>query len=238
MFKNMRISKQLLVLNFVGIIAIAILLISGYRSFGHIGDNVTVLNNDIKVIKEQTLALSNIVQKIKLNISLTKMEAFESIVSEKIVSKNSYYLKALNDAKNELATLKTFLNKYKKSNKELHKLHKSLSANFKTYHLILETLQEELNEDKEYGIEILYDEVKPIEKQLFTAIDKLLVKTTKRFHEKFVEIEEQIVDTNSLTSSSTTSNLIDLIFSIILFFSLHLYPFFCNSNSICSSTNS
>ena len=83
MFKNMKIAKQLLVLNFVGIIAIAILLISGYRSFGHIGDNVTVLNNDIKVIKEQTLALSNIVQKIKLNISLTKMEAFESIVSEK-----------------------------------------------------------------------------------------------------------------------------------------------------------
>jgi methyl-accepting chemotaxis protein len=220
MFKNMKISKQLLVLNFVGIVAIAILLISGYRSFGNIGNNVNILSKNIKLIEEQTLALNNIVQKIKLYISLTKMEAFESIVSEKTVSKNSYYLKALSNTKKELANLKTFLNKYKKSNKKLHKLHESLSTNFKTYYLILETLQEEFEEDKEYGIEILYDEVKPIEKELFDTIDKLLAKTTKKFQKKFKEIEEQIADANSLASSSTTNNLIVGIFSIILFLAL------------------
>ena len=217
MLKNMKISLQLLLLNIVGIIAIIIIIGSGYSALNSISHNVETIHKDTKILKEQTVTLSNIIQKIKLDISLTKMEAFESIVSKKIVSKNNAYLKSLNNTKKDLLALKSFLNKYKKSNKKLHNIHYKLNKNFKTYYLILETLQEEIDEDYAYGIEILNDEVKPIEKMLFKSIDNLLNKTTKKFHDKFEEMETQVINTNKLVTSSTTTNIIVGILAIILF---------------------
>ena len=102
----MKISKQILLLNIIGVVAIISMLIIGYGSLNGINKNVTKIHNDTQLLKEQTLALNSLVQQIKLNISLTKMEAFESIVSQKPVAQNSNYLKALNNTKTLLLNLK------------------------------------------------------------------------------------------------------------------------------------
>ena len=80
------------------------------RHKNQINKNVSVVEKDVAILKEQTLALNDIVQKIKLNISLTKMEAFESIVSQKPVANNTNYLNALLNTKNLLSSLDITIN--------------------------------------------------------------------------------------------------------------------------------
>ena len=217
MLKNIKLSTQIYTLNAIGIAFFVILSLQGFFTFSAINESLSEIRDSTKLVKEQTLTLNNIVKKIKLNISLTKMEAFESIVSKKPVSKNEHYNKALKTAKSELSNLKNFLNKYKKSKKDLHKFHANLVKDFKTYYLILEVLQEEIEEDEEYGREILSDEVKPIEEKLFSALDKLVERTNKKFNKKFSEISTEIVQADSLANSSKVKNISISVIATILF---------------------
>ena len=217
MLKNMKISSQLIILNIVGVVFLLVLAFSGYFAMSAMSININNIKKSNKLLKEQTLILNSIAKEIKLNITLTKMEAFESIIAKKPVFENENYKKALVVTDKKIAELKEFLNKYKKSNKELHQMHHSMEKEFKTYHLILEVLQEEIDEDEKYGREILSDEVKPIEVKLFNIVDNFVDKTTVKFNQKFAEISDSIENTDNIVSNTVTQNIVISLVAIITF---------------------
>ncbi len=217
MLKNMKISSQLVVLNIIGVVFLLVLALSGYFAMSAMSTNINDIKISNKLLKEQTLILNSIAKDIKLSVTLTKMEAFESIIAKKPVFENENYKKELVITNQRILELKEFLNKYKKSNKALHDMHTSMKKEFKTYHLILEVLQEEIEEDEEYGREILADEVKPIELKLFNHIDNLVDKTTDKFNQKFGEISESIENTDTIVSNTVTQNIIISLIAIITF---------------------
>lgn len=206
MLKNIKISTQIVTLALLGIIFLSSLSIVTYFGLNNIAEKTEYIKKNTQIIKNQTIILNSIAKKIKLNISLTKMEAFESIVAKKLVADNEFYIKAFTTTDNEIKALKQFLVKYKK-NKSLHEMHTNIKKDFYTYRLILETLQEEIEEDEEYGRGILEDEVKPIEKKLFSVIDNLVQKTDKKFNTKFNEISEDIDKANEIVSSTLSINI-------------------------------
>ena len=213
----MKISIQLVVLNVVGVGFLIILALSGYFAMSDMSSNINQIRKSNQLLKEQTLILNAIAKEIKLNVTLTKMEAFESIIAKKPVFENVHYKEALANTDKKLLALKEFLNKYKKSNEKLHQMHDTLKKEFKTYHLILEVLQEEIEEDEVYGREILSDEVKPIEIKLFSIIDDLVSKTTNKFNQKFTEISQSIESTDDIVSNTVTQNIIISLIAIVTF---------------------
>jgi methyl-accepting chemotaxis protein len=217
LLKNIKISRQLVILNVIGVFFLLVLAFSGYVAMSEMSTNINHIKTSNKLLKEQTFVLNSIVKEIKLNITLTKMEAFESIIAKKPVFENENYKKALEITDKKIAELKNFLNKYKKSNQQLHQMHDSMEKEFKTYHLILEVLQEEIDEDEKYGREILSDEVKPIEIKLFNLVDTLVDKTTDKFNQKFSEISESIESTDNIVSKTVTQNIIISLIAILTF---------------------
>ncbi len=217
MLKNTKISYQLLILNIIGIIFLLIIALGSYFAMSDISKNMNSIKKSNNLLMEQTLILNSIVKEIKLNVTLTKMEAFESIIAKKPVSKNKNYKAALEKTDQNIDKLKKFLDKYKKSNKKLQQMYSVMKKEFKTYHLILEVLQEEIEEDEEYGREILSDEVKPIEVKLFNIIDTLVAKTTDKFNLKFNEISADISSTDDIVSDSVIRNAITSFIAILTF---------------------
>ncbi len=222
MLKKMKISSQLKLLNAIGISFLLLLVVSGYTALTDIGNNINKIKTDNKLIEEQTLVLNNIIKSIKQNITLTKMEAFESIVAKKPVRKNTNYLNALKNTNKDIDNFKKFLNKHKKNKKSLHEAHASIKKDFKTYRLILEVLQEEIEEDEEYGREILADEVRPIEAKLFVLINKLTSTVSKKFDAKFDAMSKYInktekISKNSITTSITIGTIATILFLFVVF---------------------
>jgi len=231
MFKNLKINTQLIILVVIGILSLSALFFLNYKVISSVNSNIHSIKQTTTLVKEQTQVLNSIAKEIKLSISMTKVEAFESIVVKKEISKNKFYKKVLLNTTNKIKELKSFLDKYKKSNKELYKIYNNISRNYNTYRLILEVLQEEISEDEEYGREILSDEVKPIEIKLFKEIDKLVLKTSKKFNKKFSEIDNSVSNTIEMTNDSIKTS---AIFSFIFIFLFLIIALFIAKNIISS----
>ena len=217
MLKNVKVSTQIIGLAFFGMIFLSSLSLVAYFGISDIANQIEYIKKNTDTVKNETIVLNSIVKKIKLNISLTKMEAFESIVAKIPVASNDFYNQAVKNTNSEIALLKKILTKYKKED-SFHTVQAQIEKDFKTYRLILEVLQEEIEEDAEYGISILADEVKPIEKKLFTAMDSLVATTNKKFDESFNKISLDIDKTNTIANESLTTNIVISFIAIILFF--------------------
>lgn len=216
MLKNIKISTQIISLAVLGIFFLSSLSLGAYFGLSDIGTRIETVKTHSDTIKNRVIVLNSIVKRIKLNISLTKMEAFESIVAKKPVSKNKHYAQAVKNTNEEIALLKSFLLKYNKQ-KSFHDMQASMEKDFKTYRLILEVLQEEIEEDEEYGRSILADEVKPIEEKLFLTIDNLIVKTNEKFNKGFDVISLEIDGTNNIAHSFLVTSVTVSLIAIVLF---------------------
>ena len=216
MFNNTKISMQLVILTVTGIVFLSSLSVLSFLSLGKISKNTELIKSSAQMIKNRTIVLNSLSQKIKLNISLTKMEAFESIVAKTPVEKNVFYTEAVNNVNNGVIDLQKFITTYGLE-KKLGAIQKEVEKRYLTYRMILEVLQEEIEEDEEYGRSILADEVKPIEKELFKAIDKLTLISTKKFDKKFNEIENEVAATSDIIDESISLSMIISIIAILSF---------------------
>ena len=216
MFSNIKISMQLIILAVTGILFLSSLSVLSYISLGEISKETDSIKSNTQMIKNRTIVLNSIAKKIKLDISLTKMEAFESIVAKTPVEANILYGQAVNNVNDGVIKLQEFI-KTNALEKKLGNIQKEIEKRYLTYRLILEVLQEEIDEDEEYGRSILADEVKPIEKALFKTIDKLTLISTKKFEMKFDEIDKEISVTSNIINESIRISIIISIIAIIIF---------------------
>ena len=222
MLNNITIKMKLIIMTVVVIVIMSLLTGKSFLSFNSIDSHVDNIKESVHLVQSSTLILDNIVKAIALNVSNVKMEAFEVIIKKGSLDDANAYQKAKTSTMKSIAELKTFLVKHMPNAKKLHSTHKIIETKATTYIFILETLQEEFEEDYDYGIVVLHDEVKPLENELIAILSNLKKNTSSKFNQEFNEIVLHIQESGKEISKSNISSIVISIVSIILVLFLFL----------------
>ena len=223
MINNLTIKVKIIIMIVVVTLSMIILTGNTYLSFSSIKKHVESDERAIQFIKTDALELNNIAKEIVLNIAIIKSEILEAILKESLIDELTSYQKAKKDTINSIAKLKKFLNKYQPLNKKQHKNHKVIKVEIEKFIVILETLQEQFEEDYEYGTDTLNDEVKPIELQVQKILDELIKTTSENLSLKFKQLAKSSSETNDNISSVNKSSIILSIVFIIVVLILFLF---------------
>jgi len=223
MINNLTIKVKIIIMIVVVTLSMIILTGNTYLSFSSIKKHVESDERAIQFIKTDALELNNIAKEIVLNIAIIKSEILEAILKESLIDELTSYQKAKKDTINSIAKLKKFLNKYQPLNKKQHKNHKVIKVEIEKFIVILETLQEQFEEDYEYGTDTLNDEVKPIELQVQKILDELIKTTSENLSVKFKQLAKSSSETNDNISSVNKSSIILSIVFIIVVLILFLF---------------
>jgi len=212
--KNLSIAKKISLILYSSIIFNIIIGVSAYVSINNISEHTNAVATNAKVLKEETFKLNNLASKLKYQVSKTKSIAIETLLKQENILDNKLYIQSKNKTNNLAEQILKYSVKYKK--KDIQKTAKKLKKRLIAFFLILESLQEEFDEKAQYGIEVLNEDVKPVEKDLNKAVVLLTNNTSKKFNKKIDEVSEDLLSVNDEISSSRLNSIIFNIVSIIL----------------------
>ena len=211
--KNLSISKKITLILFVSIIFNISIGISVYLSMNNISNYSNDVTSNAKILKEETFKLNNLASNLKYQVSNTKSIAVETLLKQENILNNDLYIKSKEKTNIIANKILTYSKQYNK--KDIEKTAKKIKKKLIAFYLILESLQEEFDEKAEYGIEVLNEDVKPVENDLNTAVNLLAVKTNTKFNDKINEVNEDLLSVNNEISSSRVTNIIFSIISIL-----------------------
>ena len=219
--KNLSISRKIGLILAISILFNVIIGISGYISMSHISNNTNNISNNAELLKNQTMKLNQYSLNLKYQVSKAKSIAIETLLKKQNVLKNQNYITAKNTTNQIIKDIAKFSKKYNKKDiaikaNELRK--KSIG-----FFMILESLQEEFDDSIENGIEVLNEDVTPIELALNKVVNDFSGNSNKKFKLKMDQVTNNLHQAKDEISNSEINNTIFNIIAIILSLSIGIY---------------
>ena len=209
---KLTIKLKLTLLIAVGILFSVILSLSGYISNVTISNNIDEISKNTEVLQKKVIKLNNLTTDLKFEVTVAKSLVLGLIVEKKSVSGNKEYKDSKQNIKDLLAHIGEQVKGDKKSEADIATLTKKSIA----YFLILESLQEELDDDYNVGLEVLNEDIKPIEKDFNDTLDKFVKQSMTIFNNKIVDISSNVSDTVSEVKSSVIKSIIFSLIAIVV----------------------
>lgn len=201
---NLTIKNKLILLIGVGILFNLILAISGYVSNATISSNVTEISQNTDVLQNKVIKLNNLTTELKFEVTTAKSLVLGLIVEKKSIEDDPQYAKSKANIKKLLESMAKAVADDKKLSEDVKDLGKKSIA----YFLILESLQEELNDDYGTGLEILNEDIKPIEKEFSDTLDTFVKQSMSNFNNKIKDISSNIHHTEEEVTASIAMSVI------------------------------
>jgi len=162
-------------------------------------------------LKEQTAKLLELSRAIQVNIFIAKGVGFGTIVKGEDIYSSEKYGKIKEEVLKLTKELNSFVLKYNKDDKELVELSESISQKSKAYLATIETLQDDIKDDRAYAISNMPNGIGKKEIVLLENTDKIIAKADASFKSTIHEVEE-----HSTHISNSVGNLIAVLTVVIL----------------------
>jgi methyl-accepting chemotaxis protein len=202
--ENLTIKVKLILLIAVGILFNIVLALSGYTSNATISNNVDKISQNTDVLQKKVIVMNNLTTDLKFEVTTAKSLVLGLIVEKKSIEDSGEY----NKAKQHIKELLAKMGEQTKGDKKLEADVATLTKKSIAYFLILESLQEELNDDYGVGLEVLNEDIKPIEKDFNDTLDKFVDQSMKTFNDKIKDISSNIHQTDDEVKSSIVVSII------------------------------
>jgi len=219
--KNFSISKKI---SLILIVTIGLSIISGiygYVSLATTSKDIKNISKDATVLEQQTFKLNKLVNQLRYQVSVAKSVAMETLLVQKKVLNNQEYTTAKHNVNNLIIEIRNFGTKY--NNKDIVNIANKMRKKLIAFFLILESLQEEFDADIQDGIEVLNEDVKPIEKDMNSELNKMTADIGKKFNTKISNVSKSLNNVKDVVQSSSTTNIIFQIVSIVLSLFIGIY---------------
>ncbi len=211
MFENAGVAKKIGFL--VGLTLVSLMLISIVNLYylNSIKKNALHTEDNVLLLKEQTIKLLEISRNIQLNIFVAKAEGFSSIVAKKSIFTNEEYKAHKQKVLDSCQELNAFIVKYKKNDKELNALSQTINQKAIAYLATIEMFQSDLDDDYDYTISTLDTHVKAKENALIESTNQIVERVNNKFYTTFEEMEK-----SSLTTNADAKALNNVVMSLIV----------------------
>jgi methyl-accepting chemotaxis protein len=228
--EKLTIKMKLILLIAVGILFNIILALSGYTSNATVSNNVEEISKNTDILQKKVIVMNNLTTDLKFEVTTAKSLVLGLIVEKKSIEDSSEYSKSKQNVKELLGKI----GEQTKGDKKLEADVATLTKKSIAYFLILESLQEELNDDYSVGLEVLNEDIKPIEKDFNDTLDKFVVQSMKTFNDKINDISSNIHHTDEEVKSSIVISVIVSLLAIGLSLVLGMFIMQNITNSISS----
>lgn len=230
--EKLTIAKKLFLLIAIGVIFNILLSLNSFISNETISSNIEDITENTEILQQKIIKINNLATQLKFEVSNAKGLALGLIVEKKELDSSDAYLKSK-------ATIKELLGEIGKvyqgaNNKKESEDVAELTKRSIAYFLILESLPEEFADDYSMGLEILNEDVKPIEKAFNEKLDSFVKHSITTFDEKIKDISQNIHHTNEEIHSATILN---IIFSLVAIGILSAFGYFIAKNITSSIEN-
>ncbi|MEJ5168293.1 MAG: hypothetical protein WHU93_03930, partial [Arcobacteraceae bacterium] len=195
MFSNLSVAKKIGVLVFLALISFVFIAVVNLVFLSSIKTNATSTQNNVLLLKEQTIKLLELSKSIQQAIFVAKGEGFSSIVAKKSIYSNEQYKAHKKRVLDLCKELDEFITTYKKDDKELKELSDTINKKAVAYLATIEMFQSDLEDDYDYTISTLDTQVKPKEDTLIESTNQILDKVNKKFHTTFEQMADSSVKT-------------------------------------------
>ena len=197
MFSNLSVAKKIGVLVFLTLISFVLIAVVNLVFLSSIKTNATSTQNNVLLLKEQTIKLLELSKSIQQAIFVAKGEGFSSIVAKKSIYANEQYKAHKKRVLDLCKELDEFIITYKKDDKELKELSDTINKKAVAYLATIEMFQSDLEDDYDYTISTLDTQVKPKEDTLIESTNQILDKVNKKFHTTFEQMADSSVKTTA-----------------------------------------
>ena len=216
MFSNISVAKKIGILSLLTLVSLLSIAIVNLTFLSSIKKNASTTENNVLLLKEQTIKLLELSKAIQQGIFVVKAEGFSSIVAKKSVYSNEQYKMHKNKVLDLCKQLYTFIVTYKKDDKELKELSDTINKKMISYLATIEMFQSDLEDDYAYTISTLDTQVKPKENTLIDSTNQILEKVTKKFDATFLLMEESSIKTTNDIKNLNIAVMIVILISLII----------------------
>ncbi len=233
MFSNLSVAKKIGVLVFLTLISFVFIAVVNLVFLSSIKTNATSTQNNVLLLKEQTIKLLELSKSIQQAIFVAKGEGFSSIVAKKSIYSNEQYKAHKKRVLDLCKELDEFITTYKKDDKELKELSDTINKKAVAYLATIEMFQSDLEDDYDYTISTLDTQVKPKEDTLIESTNQILDKVNKKFHTTFEQMADSSVKTTVDVKNLNITVIVVILIALLLVVLFTIYLI----NNIKSSLN-
>ncbi|MDD2698526.1 MAG: methyl-accepting chemotaxis protein [Arcobacteraceae bacterium] len=209
---KLTIRLKLILLIGVGVAFNIILALSGYMSNATISNNVDEISKNTDILQNKVIKLNNLTTDLKFEVTVAKSLVLDLIIEKKSITGNKDY----SEAKKHIKELLVQIGEQTKGDKKIEADVATLTKKSIGYFLILESLQDELNDDYTVGLDVLNEDIKPIEKDFNDTLDKFLKQSMTTFNNKILDISTNIHYTDNEVKSSIMKSIIFSLLAIVI----------------------
>jgi len=219
--KNISIFKKIGLIVVVGILSNIIIGFYGFKVMSSIEDKSNEVATSAKILKYQTTVLKNYATQLKYEVSIAKSKTLELLLKQKDIATNPEYKKAKSNATRIVQNISTFAKKY--NNKQLEATANDLRKKLVGFFMINESLPEEFEDGLKEGLEVLDEDVTPIENKLNQAVYSLTTNANKVFENKLSNMTINLSNVDDEINSSNINTIVLNLIALILSLSISIF---------------
>jgi len=212
--KNFTLFQKIFIIVGIGILFNITTAMVNFSFLNNILDQIKNISFHANTLTQKTLKINNLVDKLSKEAVIAKSYAYEATIRKKDPIKYELYKRAKSQIKKTIKDIENLANKYNLTliKKDLKNIKKRAIA----YFLILESLNEELDEDYQDGLEILDEEIKPTEVAFFKILNKFNLTIMQNFNNKINDINLNINTIKDYVKNANFTAILIIILAIIL----------------------